>query len=238
MTRLITVIIAIAMVSAGPAFAQFAVDPEADLDSGIEPETVFIDRAVDIGTGVLDDDEFELVEIYRVREGDRISITVFEDPSLNRTVLIRPDGRFNLPLAGSVVAAGRTPEEIEAEVRRLLSRDFVTPPNVTVSLVGLGRRSRAGTAPRGEIFMMGEIRRRGRFRVALPITIMQALAVGGGPARFAAESRIQVRRKTAEGAEQVILFDYAALQSGSPTVNDFDLADGDIIFVPQRRLFE
>lgn len=86
--------------------------------------------------------------------------------------------------------------------------------------------------------MMGEISRTGRFTIQLPMTLMQALAIGGGPGRFAAEQRIQVRRKTEDGAEQVILFDYAALQSGSPTVNDIELADGDIIFVPQRRLFE
>src|SRR6056297_3082727 len=49
---------------------------------------------------------------YLLQPGDTAELTVLEDPNLNRTVLVRPDGRITLPIAGSIPAAGRTPEAV------------------------------------------------------------------------------------------------------------------------------
>ena len=45
---------------------------------------------------------------YSIRPGDRLRIEVLEDDSLNRSVLVAPDGRISVPLVGTVVAGGRT----------------------------------------------------------------------------------------------------------------------------------
>ena len=39
---------------------------------------------------------------YQIRTGDTLQIEVLEDPSLNRSVLVLPDGTISFPFAGSV----------------------------------------------------------------------------------------------------------------------------------------
>ena len=53
---------------------------------------------------------------YLIRSGDTLRIEVLEDPGLNRSVLVSPDGRITLPLAGGVRAAGKTVEAVQSEL--------------------------------------------------------------------------------------------------------------------------
>lgn len=176
---------------------------------------------------------------YLVQIGDRLSISVLEDPGLNRTVLVRPDGRITLPLAGSLEAAGSTPEALQARIRNSLSSQFVQPPTVTVSVESLGAGAnqalQAGTA--ATVYVIGQVARPGNYEVALPMDVLQLLAIAGGPGTFAARDRIQIRRRGA-GGETVLLFDYDSIEGGTVPSADIAIADGDVIVVPERRLFE
>lgn len=177
---------------------------------------------------------------YLVQNGDRLEVTVLEDPGLNRTVLVRPDGRISLPLAGTVQAAGNSPEQVQAAIRRNLSSQFVQPPTVTVSVVALGEASAATSEVEGtaSIYVIGEVARPGPLQIELPMDALRALAVAGGPGVFAARQRIQIRRQDADGTENVFLFDYDAIERGAVPIDQIMLADGDVIVVPERRLFE
>jgi polysaccharide export outer membrane protein len=170
---------------------------------------------------------------YRIAIGDRLSISVLEDPGLNQTVLVRPDGRISLPLAGTVDARGRSPEELQAAIRRALARDFIDPPTVTVAVTGLGPEETV----LARIYVIGQVASPGALDVELPLDILQALALAGGPSAFAATRRIQVRRTT-NGRQSVQLFDYDQIDSGALPYVDFSMADGDVIVVPERGLFE
>lgn len=185
---------------------------------------------------------------YLLQPGDVIEVTVIEDPNLNRRTLIGPDGRINLPLAGTVVAGGRTIEAVQASVRRNLANSFVAPPTVTVSLVATAPPPLpdppAAPEPEEEfilwqVYVLGEVRNPGRFEYDSeePITILQALAYAGGPDVFAARNRIQIRRFI-EGTETVLLFDYEALEKGDGFSLNGVLEDGDVIVVPERGLFD
>lgn len=179
-----------------------------------------------------------VAQAFVVQPGDVLSISVLEDPALNREVLVRPDGRISLPLAGSLDVSGQTPEQIEAAVRGRLAREFVTPPSVTVALVRLGPLSAEledGTI--GSVFIMGAVNSPGRYEIELPMTLLQTLAIAGGPNPFAATRRIQVRRQTTD-TESVLLFDYRAVKNGLVPSEIIMVRDGDVIIVPERRLFE
>ena len=175
---------------------------------------------------------------YSIRIGDRLDVSVIEDPGLNRQVLVRPDGRISLPLAGTLVAAGRTPEALQAAIRQALARDFVSPPTVTVALAALApETSVVDDATTATIYVVGQVGSPGRFDVPTPIDALQMLAVAGGPSPFAARQRIQIRRRSG-GAEQVLLFDYDLVERGLAPGGAVALMDGDVIVVPERRLFE
>lgn len=150
-----------------------------------------------------------LAQAYELKPGDIVEITVLEDPSLNRRVLIGPDGAISLPLAGSVQAGGSTLNTLQTGIASRLRGQFVNPPSVTVSLVALGPETLDPlTDGEGEVvdpaeeelisfYVLGEVARPGRyeFEPDSPISVLQALAIAGGPGVFAARSRIQVRSR-------------------------------------------
>jgi polysaccharide export outer membrane protein len=176
-------------------------------------------------------------ERYRVQPGDRLDITVLEDPGLNRQVLVPPDGRISLPLAGTIPTEGETLDAIERRVRTNLARNFVEPPTVTVSLVALGDASAADEGDLSSFYVIGQIGSPGRYQVDEAMTLLQALAMSGGPGVFAARDRIQLRR-VVDGVERVFVFDYEEVEAGLVPTADIAVRNGDVIVVPERGLFE
>lgn len=184
---------------------------------------------------------------YLFQPGDVIEVTVIEDPNLNRRVLIAPDGQVSLPLAGSVRAGGRTVGQVQAAVRRALASSFVTSPNVTVSLVALAppplpeapEEVVEEEIPLWTVYVLGEVRRPGSYTYESDkrINALQALALAGGPDAFAARERIQIRRVT-DSVEQIEILDYDAIEEGRSLSRPAPLADGDVIVVPERGLFD
>lgn len=175
-------------------------------------------------------------DIYRLSPGDSVEVTVLEDPSLNRQVLILPDGRISLPIAGTVMAMGSTPEQLAKKIRGRLGSVFVSPPTVTVSAIGLSQESVEEEIP-DLIYVLGEVRSPGAFPFEKPMNVTQILALAGGPGPYAARSRIQIHRMV-DGVETVEVYDYEALEDGDSAAIGPVLADGDIIVVPERSLFD
>lgn len=181
---------------------------------------------------------------YTIRPGDVLRIEVLEDNSLNRTVLVAPDGRITLPLAGAVQASGRSVEQVMAQITSLIAGNFAAPPNVYVGLEKLAERQAAtsggASAPAGlTIYVIGEAAKSGKVGVEPGSTLLQVFSEMGGFSKFAAKKRIQLRRidkKT--GVEAIYKIDFDAIEKGLSTSGNLKIVDGDVILVPQRRLFE
>ena len=190
--------------------------------------------AIVAATSVAAQTEFDL------GPGDRLRIEVLEDPSLNREVLVLPDGSFSFPLAGAVSAGGRTTVEVESALASALAPNFATSPTVAVSVAALGQRVTGGGGPSTiDIFLMGEwANGGGRLQVDRGKTILQALALSGGFSKFAATKRIQLRRTERSGEQKVYTINYKDIERGVSNVGSSQVADGDVIIVPERRLFE
>lgn len=173
---------------------------------------------------------------YSIRAGDTLRIEVLQDPGLNRTVLVSPDGRVTFPLAGGLPAAGRTLEEVQADLAERLAPNFAAPPNVFVALESLAQ-PRAATGDKAvatiDVFVVGEAEGPGKLEVKPGTTVLQAFALMGGFTPFAATKRIQLRR---DGKTYGLNYD--AIERGSSASGTTVLRDGDVILVPQRRLFE
>ena len=178
---------------------------------------------------------------YELRPGDSLQVEVLEDPSLNRTVLVLPDGSITFPMVGTIPAAGRSVNDVKAQLADGLVSNFASKPNVFVSVSTLAVRPAA--TPRAArtigVFVMGEVTTPGRADVAPGTTILQFLAQAGGFTRFAAQKRIQLRRTDSKtGAEQVYLFNYDGTGGNGSIRGSTKLQPGDVIVVPQRRIFE
>jgi polysaccharide export outer membrane protein len=180
-------------------------------------------------------------EEYSIRPGDVLRIEVIEDPSLNRSVLVPPDGRITIPLAGSVQAGGRGVSQIQGDLAGLLAPNFAAAPSVFVSIEQIYRAPPPvpEAPPRTVgIFVLGEVNNPGQLGIVPGTTVLQLFAQMGGFSRFAATKRIQLRRTDASGQEQIFLINYDAIEEGTSQNGATVLREGDIIVVPQRRLFE
>jgi polysaccharide biosynthesis/export protein len=180
---------------------------------------------------------------YKIQSGDSLQIEVIEDPSLNRSVLVLPDGSISFPLVGTIPAAGRSIEAVKGDLVNALKTNFATSPSVFVGVATLAEpkvaAARAPAAARTiSIFAMGEVTAPGKADVSPGTTILQFLAQAGGFTRFAAENRVLLRRTNAKtGDETVYLFDYSGADANS-IKGSTRLQSGDVIVVPQRKLFE
>lgn len=183
-------------------------------------------------------------EGYSIQPGDTLSIEVIEDPGLNRTVLVSPDGRITLPLAGAVQAGGRTVEQVVSDLQARLAPNFAAPPNVFVGIQSIRPDDPVlPTIPEEEptidVYVVGEAASSGLIAVRPGTTVLQLFAQMGGFSPFAATRRIQLRRTDpSSGQETVYSLNYDEIERGASSAGTAELADGDVILVPQRRLFE
>ena len=176
---------------------------------------------------------------YKVQPGDALQVEVLEDPNLNRTVLVLPDGTISFPLVGSVPASGRSIDALKSSLASALASNFNTPPTVFVSIASLSPTTAVGTivAPTIDIFVMGEVNTPGKILATPGVTVLQALAEAGGLNAFAAQKRIELRRADSEtGVMTRYLYNYKG--TGKSIKGSTVLNPGDVIVVPSRRLFE
>lgn len=170
---------------------------------------------------------------YRIQPGDVLSVTVLEDETLNRQALVLPDGRISVPLAGTIRASNQTVESVEKTIADRLASNFAVRPNVFVSVTTVNEDGL--TFP---IYVLGRVSEPGLREVETGTNLLQAVALAGGFDRFAATKRIQLRRRGADGQEQIFVFNYKAVERGAAIESMITMREGDVILVPERRLFE
>jgi len=177
---------------------------------------------------------------YQIQPGDVLSIEVLQDQSLNRNALVLPDGSITMPLIGSIAAGGQTLSALQASIISGLTPNFASAPNVFVTVQTLNTTPPAvvGRAP-SHVFIIGAVNTPGKVDLTSGTTLLQFLAESGGLTQFAAKKRILLRRTdTRTGKTSVFKFNYKAIEDGSAGGNSMVLHRGDVIIVPERRLFE
>ena len=173
-----------------------------------------------------------------LKPGDTLSVSVLQDPKLDRTVTVDPLGEIAFPLAGHVRARGLTPVALEKILKDKLRPNYKDEElDVTVALLNAPKDIPEEDL-KPKIFITGEVVRPGSYVVRQPTTLMQAIALAGGVGPFAAKKRIQVRRRAPGGDETIYMFNYKAYEAGLDLEGNIVLHAGDVIMVPERGLFD
>jgi len=163
---------------------------------------------------------------------------VLEDSSLNRVVLVTPDGRFAFPFAGSLRASGRTVDQIRRNVIASIRDSFASEPTVFVSVAALRLEEEEDPATIN-VYFLGEVNTPGLREVEPGTTFLQGLSQAGGFTSFVATKRVQLRRTNHHNGQQTLsTIDYKALSQGAGLSLSIVLNDGDVILIPERGLFE
>lgn len=123
---------------------------------------------------------------YRVDTGDRISITVYQEPDLSvNDVRVKADGTISYPLLGDLHVAGFTSQELQNLVLRKLLDGYLKKPSVTVSIDSYRL-----------YYIKGEVTRPGGYTFVDGLTVAKAVALAGGYTERASESKISLVRES------------------------------------------
>jgi polysaccharide export outer membrane protein len=157
---------------------------------------------------------------YVIGASDVVTVTVYKEPTLSSSLLVRPDGMISLPLLGDVKAAGKTPLQLADEVTAKLKK-YIQDPNVTVTVQGINSK---------KVYLMGEVGRTGPLEMTPGMTLLQAIGTAGGLSPFANAKKIYILR-IVDGKQQKIFVQYKQALRGDLSLN-LPLNPGDTIVVP------
>jgi polysaccharide export outer membrane protein len=156
---------------------------------------------------------------YIIGVEDELQISVWREPELSTTVVVRPDGMITLPLINDVKAVGLKTDEMQNVLMDKL-KNFVNEPQVTVVVRSI--RSR-------KVYLVGEVGHQGSFPINGDMTALELLAEAGGIGPFAKANSIYILREQ-NGKKIRIPFHYKKAVAGKS--ENVTLQPGDVVVVP------
>lgn len=140
---------------------------------------------------------------------------------LSRLVTVRPDGYATFPLIGDVFVATKTIPEANKDIDDLFDKRM---PGLHVDLF---LEKTVGST----VYVMGEVRTSGAFRIERPISVFEAVALAGGHRENARLDNVVVlRRKGHEVMARRV--DLSSMLSAGKDAEYFYLRPDDLVYVP------
>ena len=174
-----------------------------------------------------------LNSIYRIGNGDEIVITVWGIPDIFPITGISPDqnrrrvdsnGNIYFPFVGLVQAAGKTQNELRAELALKLSNSF-TEPQLDLSIAKFNSK---------KIYLLGEVTQPERINLTdVPITLADAIGEVKGLSTVTANGAdvFIIRSELSITGDPVIFRANLSSPAGFLAAGNFYLMDNDIIYV-------
>lgn len=173
---------------------------------------------------------FATGETYQIGVDDIVQVTVWRNPELGITVPVRPDGMISVPLAGDVMAGGRTPPEVASDIQGKLAT-YVRDPQVAVILTEL--RSHEYLS---RVRVTGAVRQPISIPYRQGMTVLDAVLAAGGVTEFAAPDRSDLYRKSGNGGTRSYAVRLDRILHKGDLSTNFKVAPGDVITIPERAL--
>lgn len=162
-------------------------------------------------------------DTYIIGDDDELAINVWKETELTRSVTVRSDGKISLPLVGDVQAAGRTPAQLQEDLKTALV-GYITDPQVTVIVQQINSR---------KFNILGEINKPGSYALTTDTTIVDAIALAGGLKEFAKKKDIYIIRQGPDGREVRVPFNYQSFIKGKRSAaQNIQLQPHDTVVVP------
>jgi polysaccharide export outer membrane protein len=183
---------------------------------------------------------------YVIGPGDVLHVLVYDEPDLERTVTVQPDGVIRFPLVREVKVGGLSIREAEAEMERLLGGRFLVEPQVTIGVKEYHSK---------KVYVLGSVKTPGLYSLTGPTTVLEIISKAGGVADTGSRQILLVRgasqppgeitkllqEKGATGTEALqsagiqppIVIDGHKLFDEGDVSQNRQLQDGDIVYVPQ-----
>jgi polysaccharide export outer membrane protein len=125
-----------------------------------------------------------LTQPYRFDSGDRLRITVFDQPNLSNVYLVDQSGHVAFPLVGATAARGRTAQQLQADLAAKLKTQYLRNPDVSVEVEQYR-----------PFFVMGEVKAAGQYPYVAGMTAQNAIAIAGGFTPRAQQNLVDITRQ-------------------------------------------
>jgi polysaccharide export outer membrane protein len=163
---------------------------------------------------------------YLIGPGDSLRVVVLQNPELGSEVIVRPDGNISLPLVNDMMAVGKTPSKLAADIEGVL-QEYVRKPSVGV-IVTQARGTFSQIKVVGQAVSPRAIPYRNGMRV------LDVVIEVGGLSQFAAGNRAKVMRTENGKTKQIRVRLHDLLNKGDVS-QDLPLQPGDILVIPEAR---
>ena len=161
---------------------------------------------------------------YVIGPGDTINISVWRNPELSMTVPVRPDGKISTPLVQDLMAMGKDPKTLSADIEKELAK-FIRDPVVTVvvsTIVGSSSE---------QVRVVGEATRPQTLPYKHKMTLLDVMIAVGGLTEFADGNAATILRSS-EGAKQYSVRLKDLVKRGDISAN-VEMRPGDVVVIPQ-----
>jgi polysaccharide export outer membrane protein len=190
-----------------------------------------IDPIVDHSLMVIDKENKQkliksLDEEYRVKIGDSLIISVYQEPDLSTSVvaeaarktLVDKDGTIQLPKLGTLHVTGMTVHELRDEIVKRL-KDILLHPDVTVTVVD---------SEMSRYYLVGEFTQTKSIEKDYPLTLLEVIAEGGGIKVATADLR---RSYVVRNGKKLPINLYRLIEKGDISQN-IDMKHRDTVVIP------
>lgn len=161
---------------------------------------------------------------YRISSADLISVTVYQDPDMNRKVRVNANGTVTMPLIGGVKIGGMTLIEAQAAIETKLAK-YLVSPQVSLFIEDYGNKM---------VYVMGEVQKPGSYPIPTEksLTVLEAISTAGGFTPIAGQDRTRVLRNV-NGASVTYTIEVKAITQQGQKDKDLVLEPNDVVYVPQ-----
>ena len=158
---------------------------------------------------------------YLVEAGDLLGIVVWKNEELSDDYIVRPDGKITIPLIGDIIASGMKTDNISLQIELKL-KEFIESPFVTVIV-----RNAASNL----VYVLGEVRNPGVYRIQGSLTVLQVIALAGGFSEFANREKMVLIRLE-NGVQKKFNFSFKNIIRSPEGGGNILLMRGDTLVVP------
>ena len=148
---------------------------------------------------------------YTLGTGDRLRLTVFNEPTLSGEFEVDASGVISVPLIGNIKALGETPRGLEQAISTKLASGYMRDPRVNIEVLKYR-----------PFYIIGEVAKPGEYPYRNGMNLMSAVAVAGGFTYRANDQTVYIRRA---GKDQEYSYPATTVTMVYP---------GDIVRVPER----
>lgn len=148
---------------------------------------------------------------YALGAGDKLRITVYNEPDLSGEFEVNGEGYVSVPLIGQIKVIGQTTNEVQTLLTQKYGKDYLVNPSVSIEVTNYR-----------PFFIIGEVNRPGGYPYVNGMTIINAVALAGGYTPRANHDRIKVKHGSDSADQQQQVKEDAAV------------LPGDVIEVPER----